>query len=345
LPASDADIWLASAFADYQQIVALERSLQASAPDSHLTGADQERLEAALFAPTSRYLRAVNRLGGRDIPLAEIRADLRSDEWYDISSSKGVIILAQLRKTLGDQCFIKLMDDFGRSHAGRGATTAEFFAAVQKVHGHSLDAQKDAWLGGDPISRLGEDVRARKVTGRFWSVDAFERQLDSCLIVHGTIAETDAQREAAQILQRRLASRWANFRVPIKTDREVTEAELRANHVLLIGRPATNRVTARVADAFPVKFGTSSFALKGRTYAHPHTALAVAGPNPLSPEHSLVVFAGLSAEGTWQCIRRFPESGPVAAEVLLMEANAPVRRLVVPIPVEQAAIGAAVGSH
>ena len=345
LPVGDADIWLASAFADYQQIVALERSLQTNASEGHLAAADQERLEAALFAPTSRYLRAVNRRGGKDIPLAEIRADLSSDEWYDISSSKGVLILAQLRKMMGDQSFIKLMDDFGRTHAGRGVTTTEFFAAAQKAHGHPLATLKEAWLGGDAIGQLGEDVRARKATGRFWSVDAFERQLESTLIVHGTIAEADAQREAAQILQRRLASRWANIRVPIKTDAEVTDDDLKANHVLLIGRPVTNRLTARLADAFPVKFGASSFTLKGRTYAHPHSALVEAGPNPLAPDRSLVLFAGLSAEGTWQGIRRFPESGAVAAEVLLMEVNAPVRRLAIPIPAGQAILGDAVGSH
>ena len=35
-----------------------------------------------------------------------------------------------------------------------------------------------------------------------------------------------------------------------------------------------------------------------------------------------VVFAGLSAEGTWQGIRRFPDGGGIGCEVLLMENGA-----------------------
>ena len=83
--------------------------------------ADQDRLDVALFGPTSRYLAAVARRGGKDIPLSETRADLRSDEWYDIAAGKGVLVLAELRKTMGDAAFLDFMDDFGRAHAGRPA--------------------------------------------------------------------------------------------------------------------------------------------------------------------------------------------------------------------------------
>jgi hypothetical protein len=190
---------------------------------------------------------------------------------------------------------------------------------------------KDPWLNGNALAKLGADIQARKASGRFWSVDAFERQLESTLIIHGTLAEADAQREAAFMLQRKLAGRWANIRVPIKADRDVTDNDLKTNHILLIGRPATNRITTRLAEALPVHFGPASFKLRDQTYAHPLTAIVAAGPNPLAntKDRSVVVFAGLSAEGTWQGIRRFPDSGRVACEVLLMEAGAPIRRLAI----------------
>jgi hypothetical protein len=100
---------------------------------------------------------------------------------------------------------------------------------------------------------------------------------------------------------------------------------------LLIGRPATNRITARLADAVPVRFGPASFKLRDQAFAHPLTAIIAAGPNPLASakDRSAVVFAGLSAEGTWQGIRRFPDGGGVACEVLLMEAGVPIRRLAI----------------
>ena len=133
------------------------------------------------------------------------------------------------------------------------------------------------------------------------------------------------------MLQRKLAGRWANITVPIKADRDVTDNDLKTNHVLLIGRPATNRITARLAEALPVHFGPASFRLRNQAYAHPHTAIVAAGPNPLASakDRSVVVFAGLSAEGTWQGIRRFPDGGRVACEVLLMEAGSPIKRLAI----------------
>jgi hypothetical protein len=188
---------------------------------------------------------------------------------------------------------------------------------------------KDVWLNGEALAQLGDNVQARKGSGHFWSVDSFERQLESTLIVYGTLAESDAQREAADMLQRKLASRWANISLPIKADRDVSDSDLKTKHIVLIGRPATNRITARLAEAMPVHFGPASFTLRDQTYAHPHTALAAAGPNPLAKDRSVVVFAGLSAEGTWQGIRRFPDSGATTGEVLLMEAGAPIRRLAI----------------
>src|SRR5947209_10910534 len=113
-------------------------------------------------------------------------------------------------RSMGDHAFLTFMDQFGRAHAGRAVTSAAFLAAAEKAHGKTLEPMKEAWLNGNALAKLGTDVQARKASGRFWSVDAFERQLDSTLIIYGTLAEADAQREAAVMLQRKLAGRWAN---------------------------------------------------------------------------------------------------------------------------------------
>jgi Phospholipase B len=330
LPATDADLWLAAAFADYERIVARESAIKAGASGGKLGIRDRERLALAYFAPTSRYLTAVARRGGQDIPLTEIHADPRSDEWYDVASGKGVLVLAELRDIMGAKQFDKFMDDFGRVHAGGRVSSSLFFEAATKALGKPIAELKDAWLNGEALSKLSADARARKASGRIWSVDSFERQLDKTLIVYGTVAETDSQREAAAALERKLAGRWANITVPIKADADVTDAMIKDAHILLIGRPATNRLTARLAKALPVSFGSASFTLAGETYGHPHTAIVAAGPNPLAADRSVVVFAGLSAEGTWTCPRRFPDTGSVTAEALLMEAGGSIRRLAVP---------------
>jgi Phospholipase B len=341
LPGSDGDTWLAAAFADYERIVAEERAIKAHAKNGQLTVRDHEKLALATFGPTSRYLTAVARRGGKDIPLNETRTDLRSDEWYDIAAGKGVLILAELRGVLGESRFTTFMDEFGRAHAGRAVSTASFFAAAEKAHGKPLGDLNEGWSNGDAPAKLSADVRARRTSGRYWSIDSFERQLDKALIVYGTVAETEAQREAALLLQRKLAARFANFMVPIKSDTEIIDEMLKDAHVLLVGRPATNRLTARLAKSLPLGFGTASFTMGGETFAHPHTAVVAAGPSPLAADRSVVVFAGLSAEGTWTCPRRFPDRGGANAEVLLMEVGESVHRLAVPASADSPGIAAA----
>jgi len=330
LPDTDADVWLASAFAEYDEVVAREKAIKSAAPDGKLAKRGRDRLSLGLFIPASRYLAAVARRGGKDVPLSETRADLRSDEWYDIASGKGVLILAELRSQFGAEPFDKFMDDFGRKHAGRPVSSSAFFDAAQKSLSKPLGELKAAWLNGDALSKLGPEVRARKSSGRFWSVDSFERQLDKTLIIYGTLAEADAQREAAQSLQRKLASRWANMTVPIVADKDADDNMLKEHHLLLVGRPATNRLTDRMAKALPVRFGAASCTIADETYAHPHTAIVAAGPNPLAPDRSVVVFAGLSAEGTWVCPRQFPDRESATAEVMIFEEGCAIRRLAVP---------------
>jgi hypothetical protein len=143
-------------------------------------------------------------------------------------------------------------------------------------------------------------------------------------------------------LQRKLASRWANIILPIKADTEVTESEIKNFHLLLIGRPKTNRLSERLAKAFPVSFGTASFVLAGETFAHPRTAIVAAGPSPLAADRSVVIFAGLSAEATWMCPRRLPDRAGASAEVLLMENGGSIRKLAVPVGGNAPAIAATV---
>jgi hypothetical protein len=160
LPDSDADIWLASAFAEFERIVAQDKAVRAHASGGKLSIREREQLALALFAPTSRYLAAVARRGGNDLALTDIHADLRTDLWYDIASGKGVLVLAELRAIMGDKPFDKFMDAFGRGHAGRSGSSAGFFDAAEKVHGKPLGDLRAAWLNGEALSKLSADVRA-----------------------------------------------------------------------------------------------------------------------------------------------------------------------------------------
>jgi hypothetical protein len=329
LPKTDADTWLAAAFADYEKVVAFEKSVKEKATDGKLSDDDKDKIGVARFEPRSRYLTAVRRLG-RDVPLAETRADVNSGDWYDLASGKGVLLLMDLRKRMGDEKFEAMMDAFGRANAGKEVATAQFREHAEKACGKPLASLFDPYCIGKGRSDS---------TGKgYWSIFSFEKEPEKALIVYGTLKDKSAQREAAGHLARKIARRWSNQDVPVKADTDVTDADLKERHLLLIGRPDCNAATAKVARGLPVTFGPASFVLRGDTYAHPGSAVIAAGGNPLNPRYSVVVYAGLGAEATWQSVQRLPEEtfGETAAtEVLLMAAGSAPKPVIASAPEEK----------
>src|SRR5262249_2991736 len=96
LPKTDADIWLATAFAHYQQIFSLEKSLRDRAKDGRLRPEDRERLALSLFAHRVGFTAAAQ--AGKDVPLARTQADPGANDWYRVAAGKGVLVLHALRQ-------------------------------------------------------------------------------------------------------------------------------------------------------------------------------------------------------------------------------------------------------
>jgi hypothetical protein len=318
LPAGDGDIWLAAAFSDFEKIVALEKSLLAKAKDHKLDKDAEDRLAVARFAPLSRWLGARQRIG-RDLPLSEINRAWETNDWYAVAAGKGVMLLSALRSHLGDKTFDAALDEFGRAHSGQEVSTDAFQKHLEQVAGHSLGPLFDPWISGKGTLESTQE--------NFWSVDSFESGPENALIVYGTLADREAQRETADLLARKIARRFSNFTVPVTSDRDASEAELKNHHLLLIGRPSTNSVTERLAAALPIRFGTGSFSVRGETFAHADSAVVAAAENRLNDRYSIVVYAGLGARATRQAVEGQPNRGGEPAEVLLMRVGHPMKAL------------------
>jgi hypothetical protein len=153
--------------------------------------------------------------------------------------------------------------------------------------------------------------------------------LDKTLIVYGTRQDVELQREAAELLQRKIARRWSNIHVPTVSEDDVTEEQLKSHHLLLIGRPAANSITAASQEKLPVRFASASFELRGETYAHPASAVGCAGDNPFNPRYQVVVYAGLSADATRRALMHPEERHRPAAEIQLFPARRSPRRLAI----------------
>jgi Phospholipase B len=322
LPKTDADVWLAAAFADYEKMVGFEKAFREKGSEKKLDDEDKDKLAVAQFAPRSRYLTAVRRLG-RDVPLADTKSDTKCGDWCDLATGKGILLLTALRTQMGDDKFVEMMDAFGQANAGKEVTTAQFREHAEKAYGKPLASLFDPFV----IGKGRSDSPATDC----WSIFSFEKEPEKALIVYGTLKDKSGQREAASHLARKIARRWSNIDVPIKADAEVSDADLKERHLLLIGRPDSNSVTARMTKELPVTFGPASFVLRGETYAHPGSAVVVAGSHPLNSRYSVVVFAGLGAEATWQCVQRLPDD-ELVTEALLMPAGSSAPRAIIATP-------------
>jgi hypothetical protein len=353
LPKTDGDIWLAAGFADYERIFALEKALKARAKDGKLSETDQERLELAQYEPMLRFRMARRRLGQEFSP-DKTAFDWKDNAWYDLVAAKGVLMFAELRKLMGDEAFAKSLDEFGRANAGKAVTTVEFRDHVGKTDFRGLPDFLVRWFHGTEASleegQAGalSDTRQQKAwAARFdkdvWAVTGFEAEPEKTLIIYDTLKDVYAQREAAELLQEKLRRRTGNYTVPIRAMREVTEEQLKNNHLLLIGRPDSNAVLAKCAAELPLKFGPASFVLKDKTYANPASAVIAAGTNPHNPRYSIVAFSGLSAEATRSSVERLSNRGGQLAPVILLAAGEAARPMVVQMrsPTPEAATKAA----
>jgi hypothetical protein len=330
LPQADADIWLATAFADYERLVSLEKALKERAKSDKLSQAEKDLLAVSLFAYRTDY-----ELGARarqEVPLSRTEVRLRDSDWYRVASSKGVLLLHELRRRLGLKQFVTLMDEFGRGHAGKPVAAGEFRAAAEKEAGGKLNGFFDEWLNktGLPFAALqGEDDSFPSAAVGPFSIHTFLAEPEKALIVYGTQSEQPSNREAAYALQQAIREYGPNITVPVKKDTEARDEELKENHLLLVGRPETNSVMASFGDAWPVHFGPGSFVVRGETFAHDGSGAIAAAENPRNKRYSAVVVAGLGAAATLRIAPQLTGHEVRASEVMLFPHGAAVRSFVV----------------
>ncbi|WP_024872261.1 C45 family autoproteolytic acyltransferase/hydolase [Tolumonas lignilytica] len=317
LPKNDADIWLTTAFANYERIVALEKNLTQKASSHKLSQHDVDTLAVKLFLYRARYELAVR--AGQDFPLSQTKANFRDDKWYDVVSGKGVLVMHALRSELGEQHFDKWMDEFGLAHAGQEVTTGQFKSFLEKKSGKDLSTFFHDWLDKTGMAKpviTDQSGLPLYTYGSPFTIFTFDSEVEQSLIVYGTQDEEVANKEAAQVLQKALQRRKHHIVAPIMADRDVTAADLQHHHLLLIGRPDSNSIVDRFKGEMPVTFGQHSFQIRGTTYAHPESGLILAAENPLNRRYSMVLVAGLSSLGTLTVTQQFSEgaltNGPVA---------------------------------
>ncbi len=117
------------------------------------------------------------------------------------------------------------------------------------------------------------------------------------VVIHGTIAEADANRTAAERFDDEYLGLGHKI---IKADTDVIEEDLKTECVVLFGRPATNRLAQQFKGIFPIEFDESKFTWHGAIYDQPTQGVAQVVDHPLNSKGLLILYAGLSGEATLQ---------------------------------------------
>ena len=139
-----ADVWLTTAFANYEPFVAREHQAGETADAGVPDEAARDRQGLELF-----YFRSLFELGARagpERPLAHPESSLHGLNGFNVAAGKGVLLLHGLRGFLGPEHFDRLMDEFGRTHAGQEITVAQFQAFLARGSGRDLAGFFHRWL-------------------------------------------------------------------------------------------------------------------------------------------------------------------------------------------------------
>lgn len=80
----------------------------------------------------------------------------------------------------------------------------------------------------------------------------------------------------------------------IKSDSEVTDADIAGGNLILFGDPSSNAIIARIAAKLPVSWDAQSIKLGEHFFDSSHHAPVLIYPNPLHPDHYVLINSGFT---------------------------------------------------
>jgi hypothetical protein len=259
LPASDADTWFVAGSAAYYRLM------------------QSKDLEQAMEATRIRY---------RGLKMAADNAQTR----FQREQIEGILFLDQLRRKMGDDAFLQLMDDYFAANTTKTVIAQSFLVKAGTAFSVPDPGEGPAYLPGD-----------------------ITRRLASAVIVYGTVAEAGTNRYAAEQLQARYRD-GAQMDVAIRKDFEVSGEELRHRDVVFVGRPETNSALAAWADQIGLHYNGAVIEMNNEKFASERNSLVMAAANPLDAAHMVLLIAGNDPLRTVEALRA--ESTQTAYAVL-----------------------------
>jgi aminopeptidase N len=180
-PATKDDWWIADGFSRYSEA----RYVESAAGTAGL----EEMVKDM----------SVGALAYDSVPLSSAgKLDFFSPEFQSVVTDKGAMILHMLRWVLGENKYLKTMREFATKYAGKPASTDDFSALVEKIHGSKLTWFFSQWMDstGAPefktkytIYRLGSNKGFRVVGAIQQDLDLFRMPVDLKIDTDGKTEE------------------------------------------------------------------------------------------------------------------------------------------------------------
>jgi hypothetical protein len=144
----------------------------------------------------------------------------------------------------------------------------------------------------------GREKGLRKKHGQQGPID--DAFLEPFLVVRptGTPWNAAANDQALRMLKRFDSQYTLAYRghIRVKDDKDVTTADFEKYNVVLFGDPGSNRWIAKLNGKLPpLRWTKEKVALGGHSFASAESLPALIYPNPISPNHYVVINSGLTA--------------------------------------------------
>jgi hypothetical protein len=187
------------------------------------------------------------------------------------------------------------------------------------------------------IFNAGNDIPVSRPA--YYTFSNFFDDFTSTEFVYGTGRQIEAGHTAARKFQTVLADQFVEYFLPVRQDAEMSEADLAAHDLIVLGGAADNSVMRRLAEGLGLTLGKNMFRWNGRTYANPDEGLFAAFPNPFNPARVVYLFAGNSALQMYHMTKKFTPLlswGVFKGENVVERGYHPVRELEIEVPANSA---------
>jgi predicted peptidase len=126
--------------------------------------------------------------------------------------------------------------------------------------------------------------------------------------VSGTRKENEINRREAESFAREWYKRFFT-KVSVKSDAEVTDADIATAHLLLIGVPASNRLIKKILPSLPFSLTSNGLIVGKHTFRSSDAGIRAIYPNPLQSGKYVSVFTGVTSDAIQHSIERFGIDG------------------------------------